>query len=141
MSQEKRAAIYARTATLKLIGDPRGIQSQAEACIRYCEQHGYIVNPALIKQEITGGIGYKDREGLTALLEAAKHGEFDILVVTGFDRLSRRHEYLAEIIHKLEACDVSLACVDQILDGIAVKLFLTGRADEIIRMQHKSRLN
>ena len=141
MVEEKRAAIYARSATLKLIADPKGVRGQVETCVRYCEKHGFTIKPDLIKQEIAGGVSYKERQGLMALLEAAKRGEFDVLVITDLERLSRRPEYLAEIVSELEACQVSVSCVDQILEGIAVKLYVTGRADEILRMQQKSQWN
>jgi len=48
--------------------------------------------------------------------EAARRGEFRILYVHKVDRLARRLEWSLEIVHELQALDISFKAVEQPFD-------------------------
>jgi len=58
----------------------------------------------------------KYRPGINAMREAARRGEFRILYVHKVDRLARRLEWSLEIVHELQALDISFKAVEQPFD-------------------------
>lgn len=84
-----RAALYARVS-----GDDRGkegrnLQGQLEMGREYAYQKGYTVI-AEITEDDRGASGYEiDLPGLNQVLEMARKGEFEVLIVRELDRLSR----------------------------------------------------
>ena len=83
MEERPRVAIYTRIATKKHV---HYLEKQKEKLYRYCQKRGYEV--ALEVAEIASGINEK-RKGLQRLMNAAKRGEFEKIVVESEDRLAR----------------------------------------------------
>jgi len=83
MEERRRVAIYTRIATKKHV---HYLEKQKEKLYRYCQKRGYEV--ALEVAEIASGINEK-RKGLQRLMNAAKRGEFEKIVVESEDRLAR----------------------------------------------------
>lgn len=76
-------AIYARVAKKKYL---KCLERQVEFLKRYCEKKGYKI--VLEVKEIASGINEK-RKGLQRLINMAKRGEIDKIVVENEERLAR----------------------------------------------------
>lgn len=99
--QGKRAAIYARNATVQepIPGYAEG--AQVHDALEHIRASGYQLVPELIYSEVASGTAV-ERPGLAALLEAARRGEFEVLVVYDRDRLSRSPSHLATLLAAFE---------------------------------------
>jgi DNA invertase Pin-like site-specific DNA recombinase len=112
MSQQaKRAAIYARVVTASNISE---LDDQIEECTRYCKDKGYLVEENHIYLDVGSGNYYKDPEDLTALGEASRRGEFDVLVVYAFDHLVRMQSLMAALKEELERSGVQVESVTEL---------------------------
>ncbi len=113
VTQQKRAAIYGRsTAPGHVPGesDVAGAAQIAEAKA-YCQEHGYRVSEQHIYHEVFAGTDYKNRPAFTRLRDAAKHKEFDVVVVLAYDRIARKERLIGAAIAALEKCGVSVESV------------------------------
>jgi len=104
MSQQ-RAAIYALVEPSQS-ADTFGLDRQVYEAQQYCREYGYIVNEQHIYQEVLTKTASGKRPQVTLLLEAAKRGEFEIVVVFALDRLGRNHEQIALLLVTLESYGV-----------------------------------
>ncbi|MDP9366461.1 MAG: recombinase family protein [Chloroflexota bacterium] len=86
-----RAAIYVRVSTVKQSEEGASLQTQEQECRRHCGGRGYEV--VAVYQDVKSGALLWERSGLSELRDAARRGEFDVVVVNSFDRLARRHDY------------------------------------------------
>ncbi len=112
MSQQTtRAAIYARVATASNISE---LDDQIEECTRYCKDRGYLVEERHIYLDVGSGNHYKDPEDLTALEEASKLGEFDVLVVYAFEHLVRIQSLVATLREGLERSGIQVESVTEL---------------------------
>ena len=109
-AEPRRAAIYTRSATYDQTDDSH-LPVQLEVCREYCFEHGYTLQEKHIYQDIGSGSEYKARPQLTALKEAAGDHEIDVVVVYGYDRLSRNHLHLALIIGEIEQLGIDVESV------------------------------
>ncbi len=88
-------------------------QTETRLCRMHCQVQGYATDEKHIYSEIgSGSDGYNRRPQLTALLEAAKQGAFDVLVIATHNRLSRRLAHAAAIIDELQQYGVQVESVD-----------------------------
>ena len=94
----KRAAIYARVSSERQAADDRvSIGSQLSDCEAYCGQHGYRIVARFVDSEKYRSKGKlvqpsgerKDRPQYSAMLAAARRGEFDVIIAWKEDRLYR----------------------------------------------------
>src|SRR5947209_8157314 len=92
----KRAAIYARTATVQEREPQLALATQIHDCVEYAANQGYLILEGLVYQETCSGLSL-NRPALTALREAAKRGEFDVLLVFTSDRISRNQSDTVKI--------------------------------------------
>lgn len=107
-----RTAAYARYSS----------DAQREASIRdqlrnietYCERAGWPV-PALFQDQAISG-SRTDRPGYQAMLDAARDGRFDVLLVDDFSRLSRDHVEAAQAVRTLKFLGIRLIGVSDGLD-------------------------
>ncbi len=128
-----KAAIYARAATNE--GDV--LDNQVAACRAYCKERGYTVVDELVIQEMATSTN-KQREGIKKLIQAAKEGKFDILVIKDKTRLSRRESqriaftYLfdRETIY-IEYIEKEAHTMDSFMRPI---LFIVGEVIEVIKL-------
>ena len=82
----KRVAIYARYSSS--LQKETFIEDQIAMAERYCEQQGWEVVEVFADKEMSGR--HTRRPGYQALQEAARKGEFDIVIVEAVDRLTRK---------------------------------------------------
>src|SRR5947209_1056290 len=104
----KRAAIYARIATPPQEPQPNPFAFQIRECQSYCEHHSYSLHEAHIYQEVFSGVAVQLRPQLTRLRDAAKRGEFDVLVIVAYDRLARKPALITALVAELEECGVQV---------------------------------
>lgn len=108
----KRAAIYARIAAARQGEEHDPLRLQIEAVQRYCSEKGYIVNEHHIYQEIVSGADMQ-RPGVALLLDRAKQGEFDIVVVFALNRLSRNFAKIAVLLATLAGYGVQVESITE----------------------------
>src|SRR5205823_1360976 len=84
-----RAAIYVRVSDVKQEKDGSSLQTQEERCRAYAEEHGYCVDPGSVYREVHTGTELWERPRLTALRDAVRRDEVDVVVAYAIDRLAR----------------------------------------------------
>jgi len=107
MSSPFCVALYARVSTSEQSLDP-----QLDALRKYAEARGWEAHEFLDH----GQSGRSDqREGLKALLEAARRRRVDAVAVVKLDRLGRSLSHLLGVLAELESLDVAIVSLD---DGV-----------------------
>lgn len=109
----KRAAIYARFSTD--LQNERSVEDQVTLCRKHAEQHDLTV-VATYEDKARSGASIFGRDGLLRLMDAARDGAFDVVVIEALDRLSRDMEDLAGIHKRLSFLNIEIRAVH---DGVA----------------------
>lgn len=107
-----RAAIYARQS----VAEPEGIRRQVEACQQLADARDYVVAATYEDDSVSG---YRERGEGTAfnrMLEDARAGAFDVLIVRKLDRLGRS----LSALEALNAARVQVVTTDGELDLTSV---------------------
>jgi site-specific DNA recombinase len=116
MTDRRRCAIYTRKSTEEgLEQNFNSLHAQREACeafIRSQRHEGWRVVPKAFDDGGYSG-GSMERPALTRLLEAARSGEVDVVVVYKVDRLTRSLADFARIVELFDASGVSFVSVTQ----------------------------
>jgi site-specific DNA recombinase len=105
-----RTAIYARYSS--------DLQSEAsiEDQIRLCREHATREGMSVFKEytdyAISGG-SLGNRPGMLTLLDAAKRGDFNVLIAEALDRISRDQEDIAAIFKRLSHADVRIITLSE----------------------------
>ena len=136
----KRAAIYARFSS-DLQSD-RSIEDQFELCRSKAKRDGLKV-VAEFEDRAKSGSSIIGRTGISRMMEAARDGDFDVVLVESLDRISRDQEDMAFIFKRLSFQNIAIETVhdgraDQIqvgIRGIVSALYLTDLANKTRRGQ------
>ena len=134
----KRTAIYARFSS-ELQND-RSIEDQFHLCRTHAEKNDLSVVATYCDRARSGASVY-GRDGLMEMLEEARSGKFDVILVESLDRLSRDQEDLAGIWKRLTFVGTELRAVhegtaDQVqigVRGLLGSLYLTDLANKVRR--------
>jgi len=113
-NKNPRAALYLRVSTTEQAKeDHYGIPIQEEKCKAYCGLLDYSYDEASIYKDegVSGALPVEERPALNRLLQDARDGKIDVVVVKALDRLSRNLRILLNVIHELEGLDVKLVSV------------------------------
>lgn len=104
-----KAAIYARVSTADKGQDP---ELQVAILKEFANRRGYYVDQSLIYIDHASG---KDdnRPRFKELMEDARKGRFEIILITKIDRMMRSLTNLLMVMGKLEKWNVALECSDQ----------------------------
>lgn len=120
-----RAAGYPRVSdpTKK---DSTTLESQAKEIRTFCEKQGYELTEIHMYAEAHTAymLPYHDRPKLMKLLDAARRHEFDVVVVTEYNRLSRRQVEQAIIIDLLDHYSVKVVSTTEDFDDSAIGDFM-----------------
>lgn len=108
-----RAAIYARFSS-DLQRD-RSIDDQMALCREYAGRERLEV-VRVFDDRARSGASIMGRDGLLAMMDAARDRQFDVLIVEALDRVSRDQEDLAGIYKRLSFAGVEIRAVH---DGVA----------------------
>lgn len=109
----KRAAIYARYSSD--LQTDRSIEDQISLCSDFAAKQGLTI-VAGFDDRARSGASIMGRDGVLSMMDAARDGKFDVLVVEALDRLSRDQEDLAGIYKRLTHIGVEIRAVH---DGTA----------------------
>lgn len=114
----KRAAIYARYST-----DLQNDQS-VEDQFRLCKTHACRIGAEVVAEfsdRAKSGASMFGRPSLSALMQAAERGEFDILISEAPDRISRDIADLAHIHKTLKFRGIEMNCVNGgVMDTVSI---------------------
>ena len=105
-----RAAIYARYSS-DLQSDA-SIDDQIRICRERAEHDGMTVAEVFTDYAISGG-HLRNRPGMQSLLDAAKHGAFDVVMAEALDRISRDQEDIAAIYKRLSHADIRIITLSE----------------------------
>ena len=126
---KKRAAIYARYSTD--LQSERSAEDQIALCREFAEREGLAI-AATYLDEARSGASVLGRDGLLDLLDAARQGKFEVVVVEALDRLSRDMEDLAGLHKRLSFLGLEIRAVHE---GVAntVLVGLRGLVGQLYR--------
>jgi len=105
-----RVAIYARTACVIKNSD-NSISEQIATCRKFINRKGWTITHTY-RDEGKSGITL-DRPEFQLMLETAKSGCFDVIVVSRLDRLSRSLEHLVNVEKILNENEVELCSANE----------------------------
>jgi Resolvase, N terminal domain len=111
----KGVAVYARSAVRK---PPESLRVEVQPCIDF-SRNAYGTEPVMFADNGLSGVTLV-RRGLYALLEAAKAGEIDVVLVSDADRISRNALQGISFLDRLEQNGAELRCVTG--DGTSEKM-------------------
>ncbi|ODM79933.1 recombinase family protein [Bradyrhizobium elkanii] len=142
MGKQKTAVIYARFSS-DLQRD-RSIDDQVTLCEQIARREGYRVIE-VFSDRAKSGASMFERDGLLALMTAAKKRAFDGVISESLSRLSRDPEDTAAIFKRLRFNDITIfdqnGAVTDIhasIGGIVNSMFLKNLADNV-RRHHSGR--
>lgn len=111
MKQEKiRSAIYARVSTI-LQEYP---QTQLTACSSYSSSRSFEVFKEYVDHGISGR--REKRPALDQLLQDARSGKFQVIVITALDRIGRDTRHLLNLLNELDGYGVRVISLRENLD-------------------------
>jgi len=133
-----QAAIYARFSSEQQ--NERSCDDQIELCRAWSERSGLIVVSSF-RDEAVSGASTINRPGLAKLMQAAKLGQFNVLVCEDLDRISRKQADLHRLRDELTFLGISIMTVSDGtvtamsagLKGLMSELFLTDLANKTRR--------
>jgi DNA invertase Pin-like site-specific DNA recombinase len=114
-----KAAVYTRVSTVsrRRVGDELVFEQrpevQAEPLCKLAERRGWSVTR--VYTDRTSG-NATARLALTELMEDARRGRFDVLLIWRFDRLSRSVAHFLQIVNELRQLGIELVALEQSLD-------------------------
>jgi DNA invertase Pin-like site-specific DNA recombinase len=109
-NRKKRATIFARFSTV--LQDERSIEDQFALCRAYAEREELQVVETHHDRARSGG-PIMGRDGLLRLLERAREGKFEVVIVEALDRLSRDIKDLAGIHKRLSFLGIEIPAVNE----------------------------
>jgi len=113
----KIAAIYCRVSTDNQETEGTSLQTQLEACLKYCQDKGYDV--AYRFSEAFSGL-MLERLKLNELRELVRAGDIDVIVVYCLDRLSRDPVHGVILQEELEKHHVTLEAVTESVESTEI---------------------
>jgi site-specific DNA recombinase len=105
-----RTAIYCRVSTDAQETEGTSLQTQLEACLKYCQGKGYAI--AYQFSEVCSGLTL-ERPKLNELRELVRTHDVDAVVIHCLDRLSRDPVHGVIVTEELEKHNVSLEAVTE----------------------------
>jgi site-specific DNA recombinase len=116
--QARRAAIYARFSTD--LQSERSVDDQVALCREFAARRGFVVAHVYADRARSGASVF-GRDGLLALMDDARAGKFEVVVIEALDRLSRDQEDLAGIHKRLSFAGIEIIAVhDGTADAIQI---------------------
>jgi len=119
--RSSRAAGYPRVSDPNK-KDSATLESQEKEIRRHLAEKKYVLDERHMYPEAMTAymLPYRERPQLMKLLEAARRGEFDVVIVTEFSRLSRKQTEQAVVISILEDYGVRVESITEKFDDSAV---------------------
>ena len=133
LGSKARAVFYGRVSSEDQA--ERGtIQNQIEFSAKYCDLHKINVIEKYLDDGVTGTLPLEDRGDGLRLIEDAKVGKFNLLLIYRLDRLGRTARVILNAIHDLEGYGVQVRSMTEPFDtgdpsGRFLVTILAGVAD------------
>ena len=105
-----RAAIYARYSSD--LQSETSIDDQVRLCRERAERDGMTVAEVYTDYAISGS-NLSNRPGMLSLMNAAKQGDFDVVVAEALDRISRDQEDIAAIYKRLIHAEIKVVTLSE----------------------------
>jgi site-specific DNA recombinase len=113
-SAASKAAIYLRVSTDEQADNGNSLDSQEQACRKFCEARGLEVARMYVDPGASGG--KIERKALTELRESVAAGDVAVVVVYAVDRLSRRQADMLTLLEEFERHGAGFAAASQPFD-------------------------
>ena len=113
LDRGRRAVAYLRVSTAGQAERGMGLEAQRDSVTELAEAKGYELVDA-VREAASGGVqageelSWEHRPVLLELVERAKEGEYDLLLVAKLDRLSRDYPTLAVVERRLQRYGVEV---------------------------------
>src|SRR5687767_15124904 len=114
---ETRAAIYVRVSSAGQEEDGTSLVTQETGCRRFVAERGHVLDGRHVYVEVHSGSELWERPKLSALREAVRRREVDVVVAYAIDRLSRDPVHLGVILSEAEHAGVTVEFVTEPLDN------------------------
>ena len=129
----KKAAVYCRVSS-EAQQERQTIETQVEFAHKYCDLNGIEITTIYRDDGITGTLPMQDRPAGGQLLEDAKEGHFDLLLIFKLDRLGRSTRVILNAVHDLDGMGVLVRSMTEPFDtsdasGRFLLTILAGVAD------------
>ncbi|MCL0058727.1 recombinase family protein [Dehalococcoidia bacterium] len=118
----KTVAVYCRVSTDDQEKEGTSLQTQFQACLKYCQERGYEM--AYRFSEAYSGLTL-ERPKLNELRELIRNEEIDVVVVYCLDRLSRDPAHGVILTQELEKHHVTLEAVTEDVDNSELGKLIT----------------
>ena len=112
-SPAQRCVIYVRVSTAGQ-EDRSSLETQEASCRAYALEQGYEV--AAVHREVFTGAELFDRPQLSALRDAVRRREVDVVVAHALDRLTRSQAHLGVILSEADYAGVAIELVTERLE-------------------------
>lgn len=109
--QKKRTALYARVSTAD---QASGLEAQVRTLKDFCEKNG-ITNFELFADENVSG-AKASRPGLDRMMQAARNGELERVVVYSFSRFARSTTHLLAALEEFKTVNVAFLSITEQID-------------------------
>lgn len=109
------AAIYLRVSTDEQL-EGFGLDVQRANCEQYASAFAIPVYKVYTDEGVSGAKAIAKRPALNALIEAAKRGEFNQVIVPAIDRVARKLKLFLEIWDVLESLSIKIIVVKERLE-------------------------
>ncbi|SEO01705.1 Site-specific DNA recombinase [Actinacidiphila rubida] len=109
----KRVAVLERVSTEEQVNG-YGLEVQDTACMAYVKQKGWTLHDVYKDEGVSGS--RTSRPGFDRLMEDAKAGKIDVVVVHKFDRVGRTGRAFWRWIWQLEDLEIAIVSVTQEID-------------------------
>lgn len=113
-NKKLRAALYLRVSTAEQAkAEHYGLPIQEDKCKSCCDLLDYSYDESSFYRDegVSGALPVEKRPELSRLLQDARDGKIDVVVVKALDRLSRNLRVLLNVIHELEGLDIKIVSV------------------------------
>lgn len=114
---KKRAFVYCRVATAAQMDTP--LRQQGRLLQEYCSKNGMTLVGQIRVTEAGTDI---ERDSLRDLMNQAKAGSYDILLVNSMDRICRNAVLMNRYCQNLRMCDVRIIAVREGMEIIPSNL-------------------
>lgn len=110
-----RAAIYLRVSTDEQVTG-YGLDVQRERCRAQAIAKGWQIADEYADEGISGTKDESERPALAAMLQSAKDGQIDAIIVLALDRLARKTLIVLKLVEKLSVNNVTIVSCKESLD-------------------------
>ena len=110
-----KAVIYVRTANTGPDAE-RALRVQQDIAERYCTQHGIVIDAFYVDRGVSGATAVAERPKGARMLNDARAGAFDLVLVHSLDRICRDPRILQSIRNDLESLGISIATATEPFD-------------------------